>query len=182
MIFYPIKGYEGLYSISKEGIVRSEQKMKGRTYDNFVPQKELKQKITNTGRASVGLLIGGKKTYYFVHRLVAIQFIPNLENKPQINHIDGNPLNNKVENLEWCTAKENCQHAVRTGLTKGVKGKDRWQSKPILKINLQGKLVKKYESISLACLEGGYSKGNVIKCCKGVAETAYGFKWEYAYA
>ena len=58
----------------------------------------------------------GKQKHQYVHRLIAEAFIPNIENKPQINHIDGNTRNNKIDNLEWVTAKENTVHAYRTGL------------------------------------------------------------------
>lgn len=63
--------------------------------------------------------------HYYVHRLVADVFIPNPENKPQVNHIDGNPSNNHVTNLEWVTARQNTQHAYDTGLIKSLKTTDK---------------------------------------------------------
>ena len=60
--------------------------------------------------------VDGKQKHFYVHRLIATAFIPNPDKKTEVNHIDGNPLNNRVENLEWCTRSENAQHAYRTGL------------------------------------------------------------------
>ena len=65
---------------------------------------------------SVTATVDGKQKHYYVHRLMAEAFIPNTENKPQVNHIDGNPLNNNIDNLEWVTASENIQHAYDNGL------------------------------------------------------------------
>ena len=99
-----IKGYEGKYSITSTGKVWS-----------HIQNKFLKQDIRN-GYYSVKLGKFGKKES--VHRLVASCFISNTENKPCVNHIDGNKLNNNIENLEWCTHFENTYHAQQTGLMK----------------------------------------------------------------
>lgn len=73
--------------------------------------------ITKSQRyAQVGLCEGGKLKKYLVHRLVALAFLPNPDNKPQVNHLDGNKLNNELSNLEWTTVSENIIHAIDTGL------------------------------------------------------------------
>lgn len=70
----------------------------------------------NTKRAFVGLYIDGKQTNLFVHRIIAELYLSNPENLPQVNHIDGNPLNNSISNLEWCSQRDNNIHAIKTGL------------------------------------------------------------------
>lgn len=72
------------------------------------------------GYLSASLARNGIRVTIYIHRLLAITFIPNPHNKPQVNHIDGNSLNNEVSNLEWATAKENINHAWDTGLVKGL--------------------------------------------------------------
>lgn len=75
----------------------------------------LKMNKRKDGRLNIDLMIGGKKKSFLVHRLVASAFIPNPTNKPTINHLDGDPTNNKVENLEWATMKENIRHSITHG-------------------------------------------------------------------
>ena len=123
-IWKDIKGYEGLYQVSNLGRVRS--------LDRYVKQnhntKQLKKgKIiqpTKNHKGYLGLKLCKENTSkkVSIHRLVAQTFIPNLENKPQVNHINGIKTDNGVENLEWCTCSENIKHAFDTGLKKSNKG------------------------------------------------------------
>ena len=104
-----VGGYEGLYQVSNLGRIRSFHNQYGRV---------LKPIRTTDGYSQVTLTKKGNQTFVRLHVLIARAFIPNVENKPQVNHIDGNRQNCRVDNLEWVTPKENIQHAYRTGLAK----------------------------------------------------------------
>lgn len=80
--------------------------------------------LSNNGRFRVPLCKNGKYKKFLIHRLVAIAFIPNINKLPEVNHIDGNPKNNIVSNLEWCTRSENMLHAFSTGLHHMTKGEE----------------------------------------------------------
>ncbi|WP_202980718.1 HNH endonuclease [Alteromonas sp. RKMC-009] len=99
----PIPGYENLYEVSSLGRVSNYRKI-------------MKTYSINSGYQAVKLSKDGKKKSFLVHRLIATAFVPNPENKPVVNHIDGNKLNNAASNLEWVTTAENLQHARDTGL------------------------------------------------------------------
>ena len=120
-----IKGYEGLYAITKNGRIWSYPKPSNLPIANcLLPGKWMKlQLFTNRKNRNkphvqytVGLYKDKKRKSFQVHRLVGLTYIPNPENKPQINHIDGDPLNNWDWNLEWATDIENMQHAQKFGL------------------------------------------------------------------
>lgn len=118
-----IKGYEGKYQISSYGRVKSLARI---TKNNHkIPERILNTttRLTKDGYCRVTLIGKKSKTHdYRVHRLVAETFIPNPNNKPTVNHIDGNKKNNHVDNLEWNTREENMQHAYKHKLKKAMQG------------------------------------------------------------
>lgn len=105
-IWKDIDGFEGLYQVSNFGNVMS------LNYGNRGYAKKLTPKFNNSGRLWVELLKGGKRKCMLVHRLVALAFIPNPNNFPQINHKDENPKNNFAFNLEWCTQSYNNHYSI----------------------------------------------------------------------
>lgn len=112
-----IVGYENKYQISSFGNVRSVM-FNNYTTKNKKRVKKLKPAKDNTGYLSVVLCKDGKTKTFRIHRLVAQAFLLNENNYKVVNHIDGNKLNNRVENIEWCTYKENSIHAVKNNLIK----------------------------------------------------------------
>jgi hypothetical protein len=144
-----IKDYEGLYSITKTGLVLSHRKK--------IILKCIKQK---TGYLSVTLYKGGKGKTFSIHRLVAETFIDNPKNKPQVNHLDRDRHNNNVENLEWCTSKENSIHSFKNGRVawnKGKKCKQISESKKGYKNGMARKVLNKrtgtvYETLTEASI------------------------------
>ena len=117
--FIDIKGFEGIYTINIHGVIKSLDRMvKGNGADGFqkLNGKIIKHGMNVTGYPAIMLWKDSKPKRMTIHRLVALHFIPNPENKPEINHKDGDKTNYSVNNIEWCTAKENRRHAVDTGL------------------------------------------------------------------
>jgi len=114
-----VLGYEGIYEVSNTGEVRTKE---GKTTFSKMhgvrkwKQRTLKQKVTKDKTCRVSLWKDGKEKTWLVHRLVAFAFIPEVEGKIYINHIDGSRLNNSIDNLEWCTSEENINHAFDTRL------------------------------------------------------------------
>lgn len=154
--FVPVKEFEGYLEISRLGVIKRGKHV-------------FKHTETTAGYWRVNISIKNKKYYRFVHRLLAIAFLPNPENKPYINHIDGNPKNNSLENLEWCTAAENNLHAFRVMGRKPVKswlgksGKPHNKSKTVFCVTLGREFGSSHE----AARELGLHQGNVAAVCRG---------------
>lgn len=108
-MFKNIKGYAGRYKVTRDGRIRSNIKPGGAW---------LKPNVNSRGYLCVSLWVDGKQKTHHLHRLIALHFVPGYQEGLQVNHIDGNKLNNDLSNLEWCTASENMKHAYRNGLTK----------------------------------------------------------------
>lgn len=192
-----IKDYEGFYQVSNLGNVKSLKR-------NTAHERILKPKVDKGGYLCVNLTKNGIVKTYKIHRLVGLTFIPNPKNKYSINHINGNKTDNRVENLEWATYKEQVVHAVKMGLWKwsderknGLRDTLKKRGKLVTKHkNVHGKghefgcvqviqkdddgnIVKIWDSMSDASRDIGVPVSHIVRVCKGVRKHARGFVWEY---
>jgi len=181
-IWKDVKGFEGYYEVSNTGIIFSKCRFITDKNDNQkqIDHKRLAQHINQNGYFCISLYKNSIGKNFRVHRLVAEMFIPNPNNKPCINHIDGNKLNNSIENLEWVTHKENTIHAFKTGLQKGSStgkfGSDNKLSIPVSQI-ITGQINRIFGSRLEAERLTGISSRKIALCCNGKRKTAGGYKW-----
>ena len=155
-----IPGYEGLYAVTSCGKVWGHKR-----------KKFLKPDMRGNGYLYVGLCKNNIVHKYNIHQLVAITYLPNPDNLPQINHKDENKLNNCLQNLEWCDAKYNCNYGTRT--ERAIQDK----RKPVEQYDLNGNLIKVWDSIAEAGRAFG-SHNNISHCITGKQKTAYGYIWK----
>ena len=170
-----VAGYEDLYQVSSEGRVKSlERKLPHwRGGEQIKKERILKPDVSQDGYLRVGLYAGGKRKRFRVHRLVCEAFHENPENKPEVNHINEDKTDNRAVNLEWCTAKENCNHGSRNERVAKA------QSKPVGQYTLDGELVKIWPSATEVQRQTGFAQGNIWQAANGKSKQAYGFRWKY---
>lgn len=158
----PIKGYEELYEISSYGNICIKTK-----------KKLLKLNKNSRGYIVITFTKNKIQKSYSVHRLVAEAFIPNPENKPQVNHINGDKTDNRVENLEWCTGSENMQHCYKNNLQKK-------RFKRVNQYTLDNCFVKQWDSLTQIEKELHIKHSKVSMVCNCKRKKAGNFIWRYA--
>ena len=172
-----VTGYEGYYEVSNFGRVRSLDREV--TMKNGVCRKT-RGKILSLSRynsasnyRAVTLSVNGISKKESVHRLVALAFIPNPDNLPEINHKDENKQNNRVDNLEWCDRKYNNTYGtakIRAAITQG---------KPVLQMR-NGEIINAWPSQGLAAMFTGASQSGISACLRGECMTSGGYEWRLA--
>ena len=156
------------YDITKEGIIINKK-----------TGKQSKGYIDNRGYRAFACKYKNEHFRYSIHRLLAIKYIPNPNNYPIINHIDGNKLNNSIDNLEWCTQSHNIKEASRLGLMDYSNNTN--VCRKVIQINKDTKeIIKIYNSIKEASKELKINYSSIVNCCKGRYKTSGGYIWKYA--
>lgn len=182
-IWKDIIGYQDRYQISNFGNVKSLERLKKSGFGyQLVKESILKGFIDKQGYHIVDLKIDNIRKHFRVHRLVAIHFIPNPDNLPEVNHKDENPNNNHVDNLEWCDGKYNCNYGTRVERCTNNRDYDmiaKKRRKIVYQYDLQGNLIRVWESALEIKKVLGIDNSTIAKCCKSVSKQYSGFLWSY---
>lgn len=177
-IWKDIKGFEGLYQVSNLGRVKGLNRVS--LDKRHLPDRILTGSVYSTGYVVVKLRVNGIAKRFSMHRLVAEHFIPNPKNLPIINHKDENKLNNRWDNLEWCTQQYNATYG--NAKTKALSTFKKNHSRTVYQFTLSGEFICQYDSISSAAESTNTCRSEVCSCCnmeKNVI-SANGFMWRYA--
>lgn len=180
-IWKDIEGFEGIYQISSYGRVKSFKKNK----QGYI----LSNKNKTGWYLNIVLTSENSWKSVKIHRLVAEAFIPNPDNKPEINHVDGNKQNNRADNLEWVTGSENVKHAISMNpdMIKGMNKYNKYSKpKTVQQFNLDGELMAEYPNCKLAsqitgvCQRNIYSVASQEEYSPGLTRSqAGGFIWRF---
>lgn len=179
-IWKDIPGYEGIYQVSSFGKIRSCDRIDGRGHN--LRGKILTLTPDKRGYKRISLFKDGIYQKLLVHRIVACSFLGERKDL-DINHKDGNPSNNVLSNLEWCTRAENLQHSYkvlgRDGVNKGRINERNKSSKPINMYNLNWKYIRTFSCSREASRILNIDQGSISKAANGIRNQAGGYKWKY---
>lgn len=164
-IWVDIVGYEGLYSISNLGRIASHHRGENRILHPATHKWN--------GYSYVDLSKNGVRKSFRVHVLVAKHFLPNPQGLVDINHKDEDKLNNRVDNLEWCTKSYNINYGTRNARQR-VK-----MCKPVVQYYKNGERIRTYDSIRQASQITGISAPHILRSCKKIRPSAGGYVWRY---
>lgn len=179
-----VEGFD-LYEISNMGRLKSKPRLRKNGVGIYLTRERIMNPSLIKGYPSVVLKQDGKSKRFYVHQLVAMAFIPNPSEKPFINHIDNNPQNNNISNLEWCTPKENSEWMSKQGRNKRTES---WldklhKSQEKTYKGVKGTSIKTGEVLVFDNLnevrKKGFQPSCVCNCCKGIRKTHAGYTWEY---
>ncbi|WP_205427339.1 NUMOD4 domain-containing protein [Clostridium botulinum] len=169
-IWKDIENYKGYYQISNFGRVKSLRRKVRSGKGYRITEVLIKKPYEKLGYLRILLTKDGVSKDYAVHRLVAIAFIPNPNNLPEVNHKDENPSNPIVSNLEWCTSKYNSNYGTRT------QRRIEKIRKPVYQYDKELNLIRKYNG-AYEAKEYGYNNSHIGSCCKGKRKTHKGYIW-----
>ena len=169
-IWKDIPNFEGQYQASNYGRIKSHK---------FGKEKILKLRKTIWGYLVVGLYKNGKQITYFVHRLVWSAFHGEIPEGYEINHKDEDKTNNRLDNLELVTRKENNNYGTRNERAAKTQTNRKDLSKPVFQYTLEGELVKEWESQKEVERQLGYLQSNISNCCLGKQKQSYNYIWKY---
>ena len=175
-----IYDYRGLYQVSNFGRVKSLKRcVKNQYCDYIIKEKILKNGLKENGYLHVVLWKNSKHKTFYIHRLVALIFIPNQENKKEVNHIDGNKQNNIYSNLEWANSSENKKHAYKLGLKNSKKGYENSKSRKIKQLNKENNILNIFMCMREASRTTNISYSSIWACCNNKRKSAGGYVWRY---
>lgn len=177
----------GFYQISNKGRVKSLPRLRKAKNTFISKEKILKNKKNSRGYLRVELKVNNKVQRFFIHRLVAEHFIKKSNGCNIVNHLDCNPQNNNVDNLEWTTAKGNSQYMKKLGrnkrtsiwLEKLTNSERKRFGKKVIGISIEGTTVLKYDTLNQV-KKDGFQPSSVSYCCNKKRLTHKGFVWRFA--
>ena len=189
-IWKEIRGYDGLYQISNWGRVKSLERIDNNNHP--IKEKILTPQKNKYGYYKIILSKNGKQKSFQIHRLVYETFVGEIPDGMQCNHINEIKTDNRLENLNLMTSKENSNWGTRNerigetkkGMKLSEETKNKMKNHPnkskiILQIDLNGNIIADFPSLCEVERQFGYERASVSRCCLGKQKTSYGYKWQY---